>query len=74
MSIDSALVTRNGPVVVEGDPGWDDTEALKLLIVKDSLRRAVLAHAVPKKGVDGKRYAVDMIVDDVLWRGYSKVI
>ena len=66
MSIDDALVSRNGSAVVEGDPGWDDEEALKLLIVKDSLSRAVLANAFLQKGVDDKRYAVDLIVDDVL--------
>ena len=49
MSIDYALVTRNVSVVVEGDLGWNDEEALKLLIVKDSLSRVVFAHAVPKK-------------------------
>ena len=58
----------------QGDPGWDDEEALKLLIVKDSLSRAGVAHAVPKKGVDDKRFAVDIIVEDILWLGYAKVI
>ena len=67
MSMDYAFVTRKGTVVSEGDEGWDDEEALKLLIVKDSLSRAVFAHAVPRKGVDDNRYAVDMVVGDVLW-------
>ena len=74
VSLDYALVTRNGSVVEEGDPGWDDEEALKLLIVKDSLSRAVFAHAVPKKGVDDKRFAVDIVVEELLWLGYAKVI
>ena len=74
ISIDYAFVTRRGTVVSEGEDGWDDEEALKLLIVKDSLSRAVFAHAVPRKGIDEKRYAVDMVVDDVLWLGYAKVI
>ena len=34
----------------------------------------MFAHAVPRKGVDDKRYAVDMVVSDVLWLGYAKVI
>ena len=50
MSIDYSFVTHNGSVVDEGDPGWDDEEALKLLIVKDSLSRSVFALAVPRKG------------------------
>ena len=37
MSIGDALVTRNGSVVAEGDPGWDDEDALKLFIVKNGL-------------------------------------
>ena len=74
MSIDYAFVTRNGSVVVEVDPGWDDEDALNLLIVEDSFSRAVFAHVVPQKGVDAKRYANDIIVDDVLRFGYSKVI
>ena len=49
MSIDYAFVTRNGSIVVEGDPGWDDEEALKLLIVNESLSRAVPTQS-PRKG------------------------
>ena len=74
MSIDYALVTRDGPVFVECDRGWDDEEALKLFIVKDNLSRAVFANAVPKKAVNDKRYAADIIVDEVLWFGSAKVI
>ena len=70
VSIDYAFVTRSGAIVVEGDPGWNDEQALKFLIVKDSLSRTVLAHAVTKKEVDDKRFAVDIIVDDVLWLGF----
>ena len=67
MSIGYAFVTRNGSLVVEGDPQWDDEETLMLLIVKDSLSRAVFAHVVSKKGVD-----VDNIVDDVIWLRCAK--
>ena len=42
-------------VVKQGDEGWDDPEALKILVVKDSKSKAVFAHAVPTKGVDDKR-------------------
>ena len=74
ISMDYAFMTKKGEIVVEGDPGWDDEEALKLLVVKDSKSRAVFAHAVPRKGIDEKRYAVDMVVEDVLWLGYSKLL
>ena len=74
ISMDYMFITRQGAVISEGDPGWDDPEALKVLVVKDSRSKSVFAHAVPQKGVDVKRYAVDMIVEDVLWLGYSKVL
>ena len=45
---------------------------LKMFINKDSLSRAVFAHAVPKKGIYEKRVAVDVVADDFLWLGYAK--
>ena len=74
VSMDYAFLTRKGAIVEQGEEGFDDDEALKMLIVKDSLSRSVFAHAVPRKGIDDKRYAVDMVVQDVLWLGYSKVL
>ena len=74
ISMDYAFVTRKGDIVGVGEPGCDDEDALKLLVVKDSKSRSVFAHAVPRKGVDEKRYVVDMIVEDVLWLGYSKLL
>ena len=34
----------------------------------------MFAHAVVRKGIDEKRYAVDCIVRDVLWLGYAEVL
>ena len=48
--------------------------ALKILVVRDLKSKATFAHAVPTKGVDEKRFAVDSIVDDVRYCGYSRVI
>ena len=72
--MDYAFVTPKGPIVDEGDEGWDDPSALKLLIVKDSKSGPVFAHAVVQKGIDDKRFAVDMVVRDVLWLGYPQVV
>ena len=33
----------------------------------------MFAHVVPTKGIDEKGFAVDSLVDDVKWLGYSKV-
>jgi len=74
VSMDYAFVTRKGQVVSQGEEGWDDEEALKLLVVKDSMSRSVFAHAVPQKGIDEKNYAVDTVVSDVMWLGYNKVL
>ena len=74
VSMDYAFYTRGGAIVAEGDEGWNDTEALKMIIVKDSLSKSVFAHAVPQKGIDEKRFAVDSVVADVQWLGYSKLL
>ena len=67
-------MTREGHIVSEDETGWDDDEALQLLSVKNSLSRAVFAHAALKKRIDEKRCSVDVVVDDVLRLGYAKVI
>ena len=74
ISMDYAFMTRKGPLVIEGEDGWDDPDCLKILVVKDSKSGSVFAHAVVKKGIDDKRFAVDMVVRDVLWLGYPQVL
>ena len=39
-----------------------------------SKTKIIFAHVVPQKGLDPKRYVVDMIVEDVLYLGYSNVL
>ena len=48
ISMDYAFVTKKGDIVSAGEHGWDDEDALKLLVVKDSKSRSVFAHAVPR--------------------------
>ena len=79
ISVDYAFITRLGAIVSAGDEGWDeqlwsDPTALKLFVDKDTKSKAVFAHAVPRKGIDEKRFSVDMVVADVLWLRYSKVL
>ena len=73
ISMDYLFVTRKG-IFAENESGWDDPDALKVLVVKDTKSKSVFAFAVPQKGIDEKRFAVDAIVESVLWLGYSKVI
>ena len=43
-------------------------------MVKDTRSESVFAFAVPQKGIDQKWFAVDAIVESVLWLGCSRVI
>ena len=38
--------------------------AVKLLVVRDERSNAIFGHVVPRKGIDGKCFAVDSLVDD----------
>ena len=51
ISFDYAFMTRKGPVVDQGEEGWDDPECLKILVVKDSKSGSIFAHGVFRKGV-----------------------
>ena len=52
----------------------EDPSGIKVLVVKDSKSKMLFAHVVPAKGIDKKRFAVDMLRDDIVWLGYSRVI
>ena len=73
VSMDYMFVTKKGDVVDELE-GADDPDALKVLVVQDSKSKSVFAFAIPRKGIDEKRFAVDKVVDSVLWLGYSQVV
>ena len=46
---------------------------LTILVAKESLGQLVFAHVVPQKGVDQAHYAVDALVKDVAWLGYTRL-
>ena len=48
--------------------------AVKILVVRDCKIKSVFAHVVPMKGVDEAGFAVDTLVADVKWLGYSRVV
>ena len=52
-----------------------DTEegSVKILIVMGSHSKSVFGHVVPKKGIDKIGFAVDAIVEDAKWPGYTKM-
>ena len=47
---------------------------VKILVVKDLKSKAVFAHVVTQKGTDSEGYAIQKLVDDVKWLGYTKVL
>lgn len=56
----------------ERDP--DVGRVMKVLVVRDMRSKALFAHAVAVKGPDADGFAVQCIVEDVLWLGYPRVI
>ena len=52
----------------------DPELVLKVLVVRDLKSKSLFAHAVKCKGVGDDGYAVQCLLDDVRWLGYSKVI
>ena len=50
------------------------TESLKILVAKCCKTKCVFAHAVPQKGIDSERYAVDRLVRDLKWLGHTKIV
>ena len=45
----------------------NDESSVTILPVGDSETKSVFGHVVPQKGIDSKRFAVDAIVNDILW-------
>ena len=64
---DGAEITSQDAFESAGD------SAIKVLVVRDDKSKAVFGHVVPQKGIDEKGFAVDALVSDVKWLGYSKV-
>jgi hypothetical protein len=52
----------------------DPARVLKVLVVRDMRSKALFAHAVTVKGADADGFAVQCVVEDVLWLGYSRII
>ena len=73
VSFDYAFVGDVGDVATQEEFDIAGEGAAKILVVRDSRSKAVFAHAVPAKGVDERGFAVDALVGDIKWLGYSRV-
>ena len=73
MSFDVARAGDKGEIISQEQA---DTEAgsVKILIVRDGLSEAVFGHVVPKKSIGEKESKVDVVVEDVNWLGYLKIM
>ena len=74
VSFDYCFVSDIGDVTDEKGYEAAGDSAAKILVARDSKSKSVFAHVVPRKGVDGKGFAVQSLVDDVRWLGYTKVV
>ena len=73
ISFDYCFVSDRGEVTNEEGFVAAGESAAKVLVIRDSKSKCVFAHVVPSKGADEKGFAVDALVDDVKWLGYSKM-
>ena len=77
VSFDYFFVTSDGMYLRKD---WDKIEDrenrsyLKVLVVQDSMHKNVFAHGIERKGADDDGYAVQCIVQDIQWLGFTKVI
>ena len=44
-----------------------------ILVAKDSLGKSLFGHVVPQKGIDQDHYAVDILLGDLKWLGYTRI-
>ena len=49
------------------------TADLTILVAKDLKGKAVFGHVVPQKGVDAEHFAVDALLQDIKWLGYTRL-
>ena len=72
VSFDYCYIGDKGEVLTQEEFEADEG-AIKVLVVKKSRKKGIFSHVVPRRGIDEKRYAVDVLVDDVKWLGYTKI-
>ena len=73
VSFDYCFLSDQGEVTTEDEFKAAGEGAAKVLVVRDSRSKAVFAHVVPQKGLDEKGYAVNALVEDVKWLGYTSL-
>ena len=78
VSFDYAGLTDKGEFVDLKSEEFEnlDEGAARVLVVsirtQDDMQSCVFGHVVPSKGVDVDQFAVDCLVGDILWTGYTR--
>ena len=73
VSFDYAFLSDHGEITTDDEFAAAGDGAVKMLVVRDSRSKAVFAHVVPQKGLNEKGYAVNALVEDVKWLGYTSL-
>ena len=73
VSFDYCFLSDRGDVLTHDDFVAAGEAAIRILVVRDSKSKSVFAHVVPSKGVDQAGFAVDALVEDAKWLGYTKL-
>ena len=73
VSFDYCFISDHGEVETDEQFISAGDGAAKVLVVRDSRSKALFAHVVPSKGMDERGFAVDSLVEDVRWLGYSSL-
>ena len=73
VSFDYVFLSDGDEVTTEEEFQAAGEGAVKILVIRDSRSKALFAHVVPVKGIDEKGFAVNALVEDIKWLGYSSV-
>ncbi len=74
-SFDYIFITKSRRVLTKAEllASSDEEVLVKILGACDTHGHAVFGHVVPVKGPGEDRYAVDRLVEDIRWLGYSRI-
>ena len=72
-AFDYLLLDKSGNVVQREALTAGAEVDVKILVAHDSLGKACFAHVIPQKGIDADHYAVDVLMKDIAWLGYTSL-
>ena len=70
-SFDYLHLDEAGKIMKREDVTGEATVAVTILVAHDSKSKSCFGHVVPQKGIDAEHYAVDVLMADIAWLGYT---